>query len=125
MRIPREDDTKGTGAARAKKTQGLFIGFLERLRTFRVLDPASGSGNFLYVTLEHLKRLEGEVLSQLDALGETLRGLHTANQRIGRGPGGGRGGGGGWGGFVDIPTARCSSSTWCPTETTDATCLAA
>jgi hypothetical protein len=31
----------------------------------RVLDPACGSGNFLYVTLEHLKRLEGEVLDQL------------------------------------------------------------
>ncbi|MDP3295241.1 MAG: hypothetical protein Q8M37_10985 [Nevskia sp.] len=34
----------------------------------RVLDPACGSGNFLYVTLEHLKRLEGEVLDQLAAL---------------------------------------------------------
>jgi hypothetical protein len=33
----------------------------------RVLDPACGSGNFLYVTLEHLKRLEGEVLNQLAA----------------------------------------------------------
>ena len=37
----------------------------------RVLDPACGSGNFLYVTLEHLKRLEGEVLMQLDALGDS------------------------------------------------------
>jgi type II restriction/modification system DNA methylase subunit YeeA len=35
-----------------------------------VLDPACGSGNFLYVTLEHLKRLEGEVLNQLNDLGE-------------------------------------------------------
>ena len=34
----------------------------------KVLDPACGSGNFLYVTLEHLKRLEGEVLDQLAAL---------------------------------------------------------
>lgn len=34
----------------------------------RVLDPACGSGNFLYVTLEHLKRLEGEVLNQLAEL---------------------------------------------------------
>jgi hypothetical protein len=33
----------------------------------RVLDPACGSANFLYVTLEHLKRLEGEVLDQLHA----------------------------------------------------------
>lgn len=42
-----------------------------RLCTVRVLDPACGSGNFLYVTLEHLKRLEGEVLDQLHALGES------------------------------------------------------
>jgi len=37
----------------------------------RVLDPACGSGNFLYVTLEHLKRLEGEVLNLLHDLGES------------------------------------------------------
>ncbi len=43
--------------------------FHHRLCTTRVLDPACGSGNFLYVTLEHLKRLEGEVLNQLQALG--------------------------------------------------------
>ena len=42
-----------------------------QLCTVRVLDPACGSGNVLYVTLEHLKRLEGEVLDQLDALGDT------------------------------------------------------
>ena len=45
--------------------------FHHQLCTVRVLDPACGSGNFLYVTLEHLKRLEGEVLNQLQALGET------------------------------------------------------
>ena len=44
--------------------------FHHQLCTTRVLDPACGSGNFLYVTLEHLKRLEGEVLNQLEALGE-------------------------------------------------------
>ncbi|WP_019558002.1 DNA methyltransferase [Thioalkalivibrio sp. ALE12] len=37
--------------------------FHQRLREVRVLDPACGSGNFLYVALEHLKRLEGEVLN--------------------------------------------------------------
>jgi hypothetical protein len=35
--------------------------FHRRLCSVKVLDPACGSGNFLYVTLEHLKRLEGEV----------------------------------------------------------------
>ncbi len=45
--------------------------FHHMLCTVRILDPACGSGNFLYVTLEHLKRLEGEVFEQLAALGDT------------------------------------------------------
>ncbi len=45
--------------------------FHHQLCTTRVLDPAYGSANFLYVTLEHLKRLEGEVVNQLEALGHT------------------------------------------------------
>jgi hypothetical protein len=45
--------------------------FHHQLCTVRVLDPACGSGNFLYVTLEHLKRLEAEVLAQAEALGDT------------------------------------------------------
>jgi type II restriction/modification system DNA methylase subunit YeeA len=36
--------------------------FHERLATLKVLDPACGSGNFLYVTLQRLKDLEKEVL---------------------------------------------------------------
>jgi hypothetical protein len=39
--------------------------FHRRLCTVKVLDPASGIGNFLYVTLEHLKRLEGEVMEYI------------------------------------------------------------
>jgi len=31
----------------------------------KILDPACGSANFLYVALEHLKRLEGEVLNAI------------------------------------------------------------
>ncbi|MEZ5413691.1 MAG: type IIL restriction-modification enzyme MmeI [Opitutaceae bacterium] len=45
--------------------------FHHELCRLRVLDPACGSGNFLYVTLEHLKRLEGEVLELLETLGDT------------------------------------------------------
>ncbi|MFZ1574412.1 MAG: DNA methyltransferase, partial [Chromatiaceae bacterium] len=48
----------------------LISAFQVRLASVRVLDPACGSGNFLYVTLEHLKRLEGEVLDTLESLGE-------------------------------------------------------
>ncbi len=47
-----------------------------------MLDPACGSGNFLYVTLEHLKRLEGEVLNQLDELGDTQGRLETAGLTV-------------------------------------------
>nr|MBA2733563.1 class I SAM-dependent DNA methyltransferase [Acidobacteriota bacterium] len=45
--------------------------FHRRLCRVRVLDPACGSGNFLYVTLEHLKRLEGEVLDALHGFGDS------------------------------------------------------
>jgi hypothetical protein len=42
--------------------------FHARLCAVRVLDPACGSGNFLYVTMELMKRLEGEVLDLLTSL---------------------------------------------------------
>ncbi|MGB1090792.1 MAG: DNA methyltransferase, partial [Oceanobacter sp.] len=45
--------------------------FHHQLCNIRVLDPACGSGNFLYVTLEHMKRLEGDVLNLLHELGES------------------------------------------------------
>ena len=48
-----------------------LVRFLTRLTSLRILDPACGSGNFLYVTLEHLKRLEGEVLAAINAFGQT------------------------------------------------------
>ncbi len=44
--------------------------FHHQLCTTRVLDPACGTGNFLYVSLELMKRLEGEVLDALEALGD-------------------------------------------------------
>ena len=44
--------------------------FHHKLCTTRVLDPACGTGNFLYVSLELMKRLEGEVLDALEGLGE-------------------------------------------------------
>ncbi|MDP3401224.1 MAG: class I SAM-dependent DNA methyltransferase, partial [Brevundimonas sp.] len=45
--------------------------FHHQLCTTRVLDPACGTGNFLYVSLELMKKLEGEVLEALAELGET------------------------------------------------------
>src|SRR5687768_762081 len=46
--------------------------FHHELCHLRIFDPACGSGNFLYVTLEHLKRLEGEVLDVAATFGESL-----------------------------------------------------
>ena len=56
--------------------------FHHRLCTLRVLDPACGSGNFLYVTLEHLKRLEAEVLAQAEALGDTQAKLGLEGETV-------------------------------------------
>jgi type II restriction/modification system DNA methylase subunit YeeA len=43
--------------------------FIERLREFRVLDPACGSGNFLYVALKALKDIEHRANLDAEALG--------------------------------------------------------
>ena len=43
--------------------------FHVKLAQTRVLDPACGTGNFLYVALELMKRLEGDVLEVLADLG--------------------------------------------------------
>jgi hypothetical protein len=57
---------------RVKDAEKVLREFQHHLCTVRVLDPACGSGNFLYVTLEHLKRLEGEVLNQLHDLNVSM-----------------------------------------------------
>ncbi|TAY73535.1 class I SAM-dependent DNA methyltransferase [Rhizobium ruizarguesonis] len=43
--------------------------FIERLRNFRVLDPACGSGNFLYLSLLTLKDVEHKANLDAEALG--------------------------------------------------------
>jgi type II restriction/modification system DNA methylase subunit YeeA len=43
--------------------------FFERLRGLRVLDPACGSGNFLYLALQALKDLEKRARVEAEALG--------------------------------------------------------
>jgi hypothetical protein len=68
--------------AKWKEARQQVRDFLHRLCTLRVLDPACGSANFLYVTLEHLKRLEGEVLNQLGALGDTQDALDLGRETV-------------------------------------------
>ena len=54
---------------RRDRAERLLQDFLERLRAFTVLDPACGSGNFLYLALQALKDLEHRVQLESAALG--------------------------------------------------------
>jgi len=38
----------------------------DRMQTFRVLDPACGSGNFLYIAYREMKRLEARIYERID-----------------------------------------------------------
>jgi type II restriction/modification system DNA methylase subunit YeeA len=60
------------------EAQAIHERFVQRLAAFRVLDPACGSGNFLYVALRALKDIEHK--ANLDA--ETL-GLSRGFPRVG------------------------------------------
>ena len=51
------------------KVKKLHLAFIERLKAFRVLDPACGSGNFLYIALLELKNIEHRVNLEAEALG--------------------------------------------------------
>jgi len=68
---------------RADDAIATVAAFHDKLCKTRILDPACGTGNFLYVSLELMKKLEGEVLDALANLGgqEALRGLegHTVD----------------------------------------------
>ncbi|MCA3452173.1 MAG: class I SAM-dependent DNA methyltransferase [Rhodobacter sp.] len=59
----------GTSDAATRKATALKDAFKERLRNFRILDPACGSGNFLYLALAELKSLELAVNVEAEALG--------------------------------------------------------
>ncbi|MBD8877763.1 class I SAM-dependent DNA methyltransferase [Roseibium polysiphoniae] len=47
-----------------------------------VFDPACGSGNFLYVAMEMMKRLEGEVTALLEELGEDQASLGLSGHTV-------------------------------------------
>ena len=76
-------------AVQALLQQGKTSDALGELRQFhyqlcqtRVLDPACGSGNFLYVALEHMKRLEGEVLNLIADLSKGQASFDTAGLTV-------------------------------------------
>jgi len=62
-KIVKKDD-KHYRAAKA-----LFIGWLDALKNYRILDPACGSGNFLFLGLKALKDIEHQSHLEAAALG--------------------------------------------------------
>ena len=69
--LERADAAKSKAARTRQHGQAerLLRAFLERLRAFTVLDPACGSGNFLYLALHALKDLEHRVQLEAEAMG--------------------------------------------------------
>ena len=57
--------------------------FHARLASLRILDPACGTGNFLYVAMENLMRLEGDVIEVIRQLGGKAEPLVGPQQFLG------------------------------------------
>ena len=70
-RLERADAAKSPAARTQQRAQAerALRAFLERLREFTILDPACGSGNFLYLALHALKDLEHRVQLEAEAMG--------------------------------------------------------
>jgi type II restriction/modification system DNA methylase subunit YeeA len=64
-----ENPKKGK-TAQVKNVSKPINSFLEKLHTLRVLDPACGSGNFLYVAMQGLLDLQRDVLNFAVEIGE-------------------------------------------------------
>ena len=61
--------SKAARTQRRGQAERRLRAFLERLREFTVLDPACGSGNFLYLALHALKDLEHRAQLEAEAMG--------------------------------------------------------
>ena len=55
---------------KARSSESRLRALHDRISRMRFLDPACGCGNFLIVTYKELRRIETEILKQLDALGK-------------------------------------------------------
>ncbi|MBE0690095.1 MAG: class I SAM-dependent DNA methyltransferase, partial [Anaerolineae bacterium] len=67
----------------AAKDEAELHGLLAELRVYKVLDPACGSGNFLYIAYREMKRLEHEILELLHENGGVDNGFVSAQQFYG------------------------------------------
>lgn len=68
------DKAKAAKTSKTKKewqtrAENLHKAFIQRLTNFRVLDPACGSGNFLYLALQSLKNIEHRAMLEAEQLG--------------------------------------------------------
>ena len=69
-------------AGKNREAIAVLTEFRQRICSVEILDPACGSGNFLYVTLEHLKRLEAEINDALEGLGESQQALQETGRTV-------------------------------------------
>jgi type II restriction/modification system DNA methylase subunit YeeA len=76
----RRDGTPGPRALAAAEER--FDKFLTRLAAVRVLDPACGSGNFLYLALQSLKDLEYRAILEAETMGLVRRVVHCGPQNV-------------------------------------------
>ena len=69
--LARAEAAKSPATRRKRRNEAKrrYRAFLNRLRAFTVLDPACGSGNFLYLALQALKDLEHRVQFEAEVLG--------------------------------------------------------
>ncbi len=75
LRKVKADALKAATAAQTARAKAqdaaaaIYHGFVDRLREFRVLDPACGSGNFLYLALMALKDIEHQAALEAETFG--------------------------------------------------------
>jgi hypothetical protein len=66
---PQLAKSKKQGDAAYKLAYAQYISFLESLADFKILDPACGSGNFLFLGLKTLKDIELQIINEADHMG--------------------------------------------------------
>jgi len=69
IKAEEEKDAKGKKSKGKKNIQGFLLAFADKIAATKVLDPACGSGNFLYVALRLLLDLQNEVFNFSDEMG--------------------------------------------------------
>ena len=69
IKAEEEKDVKGKKSKGKKNIKDILLAFADKIAATKVLDPACGSGNFLYVALRLLLDLQNEVFNFSDEMG--------------------------------------------------------